>query len=164
MQASNSLTLDFDPGTGSSVSIEIDPYLEKRKSTIKNTTVVGKTFYGGTFSPLSDVTVQFIGKLLSFKSLESNWDTYGAIPPSTENIYRAIEFLYKADKNLLPIYFVAPGPNGELVAEFRRGDKEAAVYFNIDGSTELILSEASHIVLEGTLDGNYRDLLTFIND
>lgn len=164
MPASNSLTLDFDPETGSSVSIEIDPYLEKRKTTIKNTTLVGTTFYGGTFSPLSDVAIQFISKLLSFRSLERNWDTYGAVPPSTENIYSAVEFLHKADENLLPFYFIAPGPNGEVVAEFRRADKEAAVYFNIDGSTELILNEANHIVLEGTLEENYRDLLNFIND
>lgn len=164
MPASNNLTIDFEPEASSSAWTETYPYFEERKTMITNTTVVGMTFYGGTFSPLSDTAKQFISKLLSLRSLETNWDTYGAVPPSKENIYRAIELVYKADKNLLPLYFVAPGPNGEVVVEFRHGNREAAAYFNTDGSTELILNEGNHFVLEGTLEENYKNLLFFIND
>jgi hypothetical protein len=68
-----------------------------------------------------------------------------------------------ADKNLLPFYFTAPGPNGELVVEFKRGNKEAAAYFNPDNTTELILSENNQTILEGSVEINYKDLLQFIN-
>jgi type I restriction enzyme S subunit len=111
------------------------------------------------FSP----TKQFITKLESFKSLEPNWDSYGAQPPSSKTVETAINFVKKADKNELPLYFVAPGPNGELVIEFRKGKKEASAFINPDGSTELILNEGNNYVLEGTLEDNYKDLLNFIN-
>ena len=72
--------------------------------------------------------------------------------------------IWRGCLNLLPLYFVAPGPNGEVVIEFRHGNREAAAYFNTDGSTELILNEGNHFVLEGTLEENYKDLLSFNND
>jgi type I restriction enzyme S subunit len=112
---------------------------------------------------LSSPTKQFITKLESFKSLEPNWDSYGAQPPSSKTVETAISFVKKADKNELPLYFVAPGPNGELVIKFRKGKKEASAFINPDGSTELILNEGNNYVLEGTLEDNYKDLLNFIN-
>lgn len=164
MTVSSKLTLEFDSEIGSSVWASDNIwYYGDRKHLATNTTMIGVMFYNTTFTPLSDSAKQFITKLNSFKSLETNWDSYGAQPPSEENVNQAISFVAKADKNLLPLYFVAPGPNGELVLEFRKGNKEASAYINPDGSTELILNEGNHYVLEGTMEDNYKDLLNFIN-
>ena len=112
---------------------------------------------------LSEIAAQMIAKAKSFKSLQDNWDSHGAIAPTSENIERAISFIKHADKNLLPFYFTAPGPNGELVVEFKKGSKEAAAYFNPDGTTELVMNEGDVFLEEGTIENNYKDLLQFIN-
>lgn len=164
MPVSNNSILDFEFKTGSSVWLADFPSLEGTKNTMANTTKIMHLLYWNSSSPLSNAAKQFISKLKSFESLEPNWDTYGALTPSAHAISRAVELVRKADRNLLPVYFVAPGPNGEVVVEFRRGHKEAAVYFRDDNSTELILNEGNDFVLEGTLEHNYEDLLTFINE
>ena len=104
-----------------------------------------------------------MNKIVGFDRLDSNWDSYGAVTPSAEVIEAAISFVRKADTNLLPFYFAAPGPNGEVVVEFRRGRREASAYFNPDRSTELIMTDGDKIVSEGTVGQNYRDLLFFLN-
>lgn len=163
MPASNNLTLEFEPEASSSVWTNDHLRYFGRKHIATNATRIGLVFYSSANSPLSDSAKQFITKLQSFKSLAPNWDSHGAIPPSEKSIDLAISFITKADKNLLPFYFVAPGPNGELMLEFRKGKKEASAFINTDGSTELILNEGNNYVLEGTLEENYKDLLNFIN-
>jgi hypothetical protein len=160
MPASSNLVLDYGTEVNSSVSIPEYHFqiFGNRRSAVTSATSIGIVFF-----ELSSPTKQFITKLESFKSLEPNWDSYGAQPPSSKIVETAITFVKKADKNELPLYFVAPGPNGELVIEFRKGNKEASAYINPDGSTELILNEGNNYVLEGTLEANYKDLLTFIN-
>gem|GEM_PF-2126649 len=105
----------------------------------------------------------FISKLNSYKELGANWDSYGALPPEVDVIEQAIELIKKADRNSLPLYFVAPGPNGEVVVEFKKGEKEAAIYFTAGDSTELILHRGNENILEGTVEKNYSELLEFIN-
>jgi hypothetical protein len=163
MPASNNLTLEFEPEASSSVWTRDNFQYFGRKHMATNATRIGLVFYSSAYTPLSDSAKQFITKLQSFKSLAPNWDSYGAVPPSEKNVNLAISFITKADKNLLPFYFVAPGPNGELILEFRKGNKEASAYFNPDSSTELILNEGDHYILEGTIEENYKDLLNFIN-
>lgn len=132
-----------------------------RKSIAHNTTSI--VYLSFTSPSLTEAAKQIVNKINGFKTLEENWDSYGAIPPSKEIIDEVINFVRKADKNLLPFYFAAPGPNGELVIEFKRGTKEAAAYFTPDGATELILSDNNQTMFEGSLEENYKDLLLFIN-
>ena len=106
--------------------------------------------------------IPVISKIKSFEHLKPNWDSYGAIPPSGDTVEKAVAFIRRADSNLLPVYFVAPGPNGEIVVEFRNGNREASVYFNPDGSDDVILSEGNEVLSEGTLDEDYQNLLSFI--
>lgn len=160
MIASNDIILDHDPETNtSSVSEDMVFYLGDQRKPASNATIV---IYK-TFSPLSESARQMIAKTKSFKSLPDNWDGHGAVAPTSENIERAILFIKHADKNLLPFYFTAPGPNGELVVEFKKGNKEAAAYFNSDGTTELVMNEGDVVFEEGTIENNYKDLLRFIN-
>lgn len=129
----------------------------------RNDLTASATIIGTVYTRLSSPALQIISKLESFKSLAPNWDSYGATPPSSVNVDRAISFVKRADKNALPLYFVASGPNGELVVEFKNGVKEASAFINPDGSSELILNVGNDVHLEGTLEGNYKDLLHFIN-
>ena len=161
MPVSNELILESDCDTSSSVWTQMNLRSFGRKKFTSDTTGIRVMVF--TTDTLSDTAKQFIAKLQSFKSLESNWDSYGAQPPSMKSIHQAISIVNKADKNLLPLYFTAPGPNGELIIEFRNGKKEGAIYINSDGSTELILSEGGNFILEGTVENNYKDLLHFIN-
>lgn len=161
MIASNSLLLDCDPGIESTPAIASDIYWVTDLKFATNTTSL--VYFSMASTTFSEEAKQMISKLKRFKDLGENWDSYGALPPTTETIEQAIRFIKKADKNLLPFYFTAPGPNGELVIEFRSGNREAAAYFNPEGTTELILSENNQTVLEGSLEENYRDLLNFIN-
>lgn len=161
MTASNSLLLDCDPEVEFVPAITNDVYRITNKMYISTaTSVVYNSFASTSFS---EEAKQMINRLRGFRSLEENWDSYGAIPPKPVTIESAIRFVKKADKNLLPFFFAAPGPNGELVIEFKKGNKEAAAYFNPEGTTELILSENNQTRLEGPLEDNYKNLLTFIN-
>ncbi len=158
MPVSSSLLLDFEPEINTSTGAGDFWFVDNRRS-VANTTVMTYVLN----STPSDSAKKMMEKLQSFKCLNTNWDSYGALPPSVENIDRAILFVKQADKNLLPFYFVAPGPNGEIVLEFKEGNKEAAAYFNPDGTTELILSEGDNFILEGTLEENYKGLLQYVN-
>lgn len=160
MPVSSNLALDFGPEVSSSVMDEGYFRFDYSKASVANTTMV---VYTSFYSQLSSTAREFITKLQSFKSLNQNWDSYGAIPPSAESVDQAISLVKKADGNLLPLYFVAPGPNGEIVVEFKKNNKEAAAYIHPDGSTELLLHEGNNYILEGTLEGHYKNLLAFIN-
>lgn len=161
MTASNSLLLDCDPDVEFAPAITSDVYWTRHKKFASNATSV--VYVSFTSTSFSEEAKQIITRLKGFKALEENWDSYGAIPPNQQIIDNAIRFVKKADKNLLPFFFAAPGPNGELVVEFKKGNKEAAAYFNPEGTTELILSENNNVQFEGSLEENYRDLLHFIN-
>ncbi len=158
MKVLNNLVLDSDP----EVSFSVMPgwFTPDRHNTMAGSIAVVRM----EFVPeLSASAKQFISKLNSYRVLEPDWDSYGADVPSDESIDQAIGLIKKADRNALPVYFVAPGPNGELVIEFKKGKKEAAVYINPDRSTELVVRQGDNYLLEGTLEENYSDLLSLIN-
>lgn len=152
MPASCNLLLDIEPEINSSTNAG-EYWLSAANATV--ITYV--------YSTLSNSAKEILEKLQTYKSLNPNWDSYGALPPPVKNVDRAISFVKQADKNLLPFYFTAPGPNGEIVLEFKEGNREASIYFNPDGTTELILNEGDNFILEGTLETNYKDLLQFVN-
>ncbi|WP_373551521.1 hypothetical protein [Haliscomenobacter sp.] len=104
-------------------------------------------------------------KLLGFKNLKKDWDSYGAAAPDLNAINNAIEFVNKAYELNLPIYFVAPGVNGEVMIEFKAGDDKAAeIYFNPDNSTEMLLFVGDDGFFEGTLDKDLNQLIDFMHN
>jgi hypothetical protein len=161
MPASNNLMLDIDPDVSTLPRLMDDRYSVTDRNTIANTTSISVVVF--SYMTLTTAAKEIVSKINHFKTLKEGWDSYGALPTSANAIDEAIRFVRMADKNLLPFYFTAPGPNGELVIEFRRENKEAAAYFNPDKTTELILSESNQTVLEGSVEKNYKDLLRFIN-
>lgn len=88
---------------------------------------------------LSTKAKEILRKIYQFKSLAHNWDGMDAIPPNDRVITDAVNFLTAADEFDLPIYFTAPGPNGEIVLEYKIGNKTAEVYFEGDNNSEMIL-------------------------
>lgn len=88
---------------------------------------------------LSGKAKEFLKKISTYKNLQENWDSNGAIPPSHELILKASTFIQVVDELNIPLYFIAPGPNGEIVIEYKNGDNTAEIFFNEDGSQEMIL-------------------------
>lgn len=79
--------------------------------------------------------------LESFKGLDENWDSYGATPPSESLIKLVKSFIWQADHRELPLFFVAPGPDGEISVEFQKDGKNAEVVFeNVEESITIMLS------------------------
>ncbi|MEK7253939.1 MAG: hypothetical protein AAB316_04290 [Bacteroidota bacterium] len=112
---------------------------------------------------LSQAAKAALEKVEKLKSLEKNWDSYQADPPSAFAISSSQSFIKKADQDGLQTYFVAPGRSGEVLVEFKNGDKAAEVYFEPDGSAEVLMYENEECVLEGNLNENYEKLTTFLN-
>ena len=102
--------------------------------------------------PLSDAARKVVSKISGFRSLADNWDSYGAEKPSESAIINALSFIRTIDAHEIPVYFTAPGPNGEIVVELRKGNYEAEVYFNADKSNEVLIYEDNARILEGMLD------------
>ncbi len=108
-------------------------------------------------SEMSLKTRKTINKIKSYSLLEKNWDGYGASKPKNIVINKAIEFLRLADDEGIEPYFVAPGPNGEILVEFKDDKFEAEIYFNEDGGNQILIYDDDECVLEGDLEENYEE-------
>lgn len=102
-----------------------------------------------------------LDRLRKLEALEDNWDSYGAKKPTTNALKSANKFLRKYHSTGLPFYFIAPGVDGEVMIEFSRGNKAAELYFNEDGSNELLLFVNDDVKTEGTLESNFEEMLQF---
>jgi len=91
------------------------------------------------FPDLSPRAKEVLFKVYSFVRLSNNWDNNNSIAPNQTTVDATATFLKESDEYDLPIYFTAPGPNGEIVLEYKSGSLEAEVFFENDGSTEMIL-------------------------
>lgn len=89
--------------------------------------------------PLSSNAKKYISRITSFKELKKNWDSYNANPPGEKAIMNAIRFIKMMDELNIPVYFTAPGPDGEVLVEIKMDQNTVEVYFDSDGSNELRL-------------------------
>lgn len=102
--------------------------------------------------PLSNAAMKAASKILGFRNYADNWDSYGAEKPSESAIVNALSFIRVIDVHGISVYFTAPGPNGEIVVELRKGNYEAEVYFNANNSNEVLIYEGDTCISEGRLD------------
>ncbi len=79
--------------------------------------------------------MEVLSKINSYLSLKSNWDSYGAVQPGTAAIENASTFVKALDRRRVPVYFTAPGPNGEILVELKNGDKSIELTFEADGTS-----------------------------
>lgn len=120
------------------------------------------TVFGGRNS-LSEAARSMLEKLLGFENLPENWDSYGAAPPAPVALKNAQAFIYENHFLALPFYFIAPGVNGEVMIEFKQGQRSAELYFNDDGSNELLLFQNDEVIQEADLDQCFSELIEFFN-
>lgn len=102
--------------------------------------------------PLSSTALKSASKILDFRNLSDNWDSYGAEKPAENAVVNALSFIRVIDAHGIPVYFTAPGPNGEIVVELRKGNYEAEIYFNADNSNEVLIYDGNACISEGELD------------
>ncbi len=94
---------------------------------------------------------QQIRKIKSFLDLEDNWDSYGAASIVTNCVHNAIDFVRRLDEKYQEVYFVAPGPNGEVLVELEAGERSIEVVFDED-KVEYVKYENGDAVDEGSYE------------
>jgi hypothetical protein len=158
MQASLDLVVD----KGYSVSQGIVQPLDEESADFykRNTSTV--LFYS-IYSTLSPGAGRILDRIHSFEQLKKGWDGANAEVPSSKVIAEAKKFVREADQKCLPFYFAAPGPDGEVVVEFREKEKEAGVYFSMDEEPLVVLCEGNKVVMEGLLSEYYTTMIRFLN-
>ena len=85
---------------------------------------------------------QQIWKLKSFLNLKENWDSYGAAPAIEHCVQNAINFIKRLDEKYQEVYFVAPGPNGEVLVELKNSERSVEIIFD-ENITEYIKYEGN---------------------
>ena len=106
------------------------------------------------YSPKSNslnisANAQPLRKLKSFLNLEENWDSYGAVPIIENCVYDALDFVRRLDEKYQEVYFVAPGPNGEVLVELKAEKRSIEVIFD-EGNVAYAKYENGDVVDEGT--------------
>jgi hypothetical protein len=94
---------------------------------------------------------EFIRKLHTYKNLPENWDSNGAVAPEEQIVLKACLLILSTDDLDLPLYFVAPGPNGEVVVDYKNGINAAEVFLNEDGTEEMILYKGKEQAYAGDI-------------
>lgn len=88
-------------------------------------------------------------KVYNFGKLKTNWDGNEAIAPTEDVIRNVVSFLTLGNENDLPIYFTAPGPNGEIVLEYKNEENTAEVFFEDNNFSEMFLYTGKKMVYSG---------------
>lgn len=100
---------------------------------------------------LSDETREILSRIRTFSQLKENWDSYGAEPPSKIALQNAFSFVKTIDRHPLPVFFAAPGPNGEILVESKEGDKSIEITFEANGNASYAKFEGIACIEEGAL-------------
>jgi hypothetical protein len=82
-----------------------------------------------------------IKKVLGFKSLAPNWDSYGSPSPASCAIQAALSFLIDIPFSSLPAPRIVPVSGGGLQFEWISGERELEVEVRPEGSIEILKVE-----------------------
>jgi hypothetical protein len=97
---------------------------------------------------LSEDAIIAIGKMRSYLRLGENWDSYGGVPPQKTVVDRAISLVISLDRRGYPIFFTAPGPNGEILVELKVGEKTIETTFNNESEDSFAFFQRNQCVRE----------------
>lgn len=67
----------------------------------------------------------------------------------------------RLDREGMPFFFTAPGPNGEIVLELKRLNKAVEIYFYADAPSDFVLFDGDQIVEEGLTEANLQKIIQF---
>ena len=103
---------------------------------------------------LSPKALDMLGRLEHFEELPVNWDSYGASVPQASTIQRARALVEHLDQADVPPYFTSPGPNGEVMVEYRLSDNVEAEFHYAEEGDDLLVMRGDKVLYEGPLDMN----------
>ncbi|MER3525228.1 MAG: hypothetical protein C4326_14580 [Ignavibacteria bacterium] len=106
---------------------------------------------------LTDRAREILSRIKSFSRLRENWDSYGAQQLSNVAIQNAFAFVAMADRLRLPLFFTAPGPDGEILVELQSSNKSIEITFEPDGTAFYAKFIGVDCVEEGTLEDQALD-------
>ncbi len=92
-------------------------------------------------------------RLDRFRELKPNWDSYNATIPSEQALGSAQRFIIRLDRKGIPVYFVSPGPNGDVLVQYKCDNgHEAEIWFEKDGTSDMLLITPGKPPYEAPLD------------
>jgi hypothetical protein len=92
-------------------------------------------------------------RLDRFRELQPNWDSYNAAVPADTALKAAEKFIMQLDRKGIPPYFVSPGPNGDVMVQYKCDNgHEAELWFEKDGSSVMLLITPDKPPYEAALD------------
>lgn len=109
-------------------------------------------FFSRNRDEISSKATELLLKLKRISNFSPNWDSYGAEKPSETAISKATSFILKNRQGELPLYFLAPSPNGEILIELKYDSVSVEVFFMPDGSMEYVQFKNDEVVEQGLLD------------
>lgn len=91
-------------------------------------------------------------KILSFKFLKKDWDSYDGKPISTDAIKLSLKFIDDLVKNGdKDIYFVAPSLSQGVIVELKKGDKKFRFDFEKDSTANYKIVEKNIVIGHGKI-------------
>lgn len=104
-------------------------------------------------NPLSVQAHRVIASLKEFSALQENWDSYGAERISNAVIADAVSLVKKLDALRQEVYFVAPGPNGELSLELenKTTNRSLEILVYPDKQWKYLRFEAKDFISQGSM-------------
>jgi len=92
-------------------------------------------------------------RLDRFRELKPNWDSYDAAVPAALALEAAEKFIVRLDQKGIPPYFVSPGPNGDVLVQYKCDNgHETEIWFEKDGSSTMLLITPEKPPYEADLD------------
>lgn len=105
------------------ISKTIHEYCKHIEAPLQTTQLEYQILFDNSFS-----IDEFINEVLSFKTLQNNWDGYGAIPSGVKCTGKVISLAYKLpSKQIAKISEVFPNPNGTVTLEWENHSGERLV-------------------------------------
>lgn len=101
------------------------------KKVLSSDVIFTATFVQQKNNTLSFEAAGLYLKINSFETLEENWDSYGASPPSHQTIENAILVLRFLDYRDVSIYHVVPTPGGGIGIEIVNHENEKSIELEI---------------------------------
>lgn len=122
------------------------------------------TLRSSIFEDQNNINAKQLETLSHIEVLEKNWDTEGAVPPSSNVIAFAKAIIYIMNAIGQEIYNIAPGPDGEIMLLFSNASKSFEVLIYPDKMRYVKFPE-SGVPIQGafTIETLYSDLLSWLN-